>query len=293
MTSRKATWLGIAAILLWSLSIGLTRSLSESLGVYYAGAAIYGAGALSVRLFVGKPKIAQLHPIYLWVCGALFVLYMTSFVLSIGLAASHQQSLEIGLINYLWPSLTLGLAVAVFGVKARGWLWFGMLVSFSGVAWAIGNGNAATFSLIQNVMQNPVAYGFGFTAAISWALYSNLVRRYGQGRSALTLFLACTSALLLVMGLVFSSRPVSLNILNLLQALLMGLSTSTAYLCWDKAMRYGNITLVTACSYFTPLSSLLLASLWLATPLSASLIPAIIMVVIGSLICWSACRRQS
>lgn len=75
------------------------------------------------------------------------------------------------------------------------------------------------------------------------------------------------------------------------ELLLMGANTALAYLCWDIAMKKGNATLVAALSYFTPLLSILIASVWLNTLPSAAFWPGVAMVVVGSLLCWSASRN--
>lgn len=291
MTTRAATALGIIAILFWSLSVGLTRSLSESLGAYYAGAAIYSISAFFVWLFLGKPQVRGQSATYLWGCGLLFTIYMVCFALAIGLADNRQQVLEIGLINYLWPSLTLVLAIFIQKINAKWWIWLGMICAFSGIVWVISGGEPSSLNMSENIIRNPLAYGLAFIAAFAWALYSNLVRLYGQGKGALALFLLCTAIVLWFVGWLVSSHSITFSFSAVIQLLTMGISTSLGYLCWDKAMKQGNVTLVAAFSYFTPLTSLIVASIWLNTSLSDAFVPGIMLVIAGSLLCWSACRK--
>ncbi|ACR67986.1 hypothetical protein ACS33_00545 [Edwardsiella ictaluri] len=56
-------------------------------------------------------------------------------------------------------------------------------------------------------------------------------------------------------------------------------------------MKRGNATLVVALSYFTPLLSIAIAVLWLAAPTPTKLWPGVLLVVTGSLLCWSPRRR--
>lgn len=59
----------------------------------------------------GLPKPGALPAIDLWLSGTLFVGYEISLALAIGLASDRCQSLELGMINYLWPCLTIVLAI--------------------------------------------------------------------------------------------------------------------------------------------------------------------------------------
>lgn len=292
--SKLATLCGIAAILLWSMSVALTRSLSEVLGPFGAGAAIYSVSGLLVLLVTGLPKIREQRAAYLLGCGSLFVIYMVCFALAIGMAASRQQTLEIGLINYLWPSLTLLFALPLLKISARWWLWPGIILAFCGVVWVVSGGSLNLTDFINNVSANPLAYLLAAIAAIAWALYSNLVRVYCRGKGVLPLFLFVTALCLWIMTPIFSRLPTEMIPMSaLLELLLMGSTTAIAYLCWDTAMRKGNVTLVAALSYFTPLFSILIASLWLNAQPNSAFWPGVGLVVIGSLLCWSASKTKS
>ncbi|QPR29311.1 aromatic amino acid DMT transporter YddG [Edwardsiella hoshinae] len=291
---QRATLWGVCAILLWSMSVALTRSLAEAFGPTGAGAAIYTLSGVLVWCTAGAPSVRGQPLGYLLGCGALFVFYMVAFALAIGLAHSHTQTLELGLINYLWPSLTLLFAVPLLGLRVRWWLWPGVLLAFSGVVWVVGgSGDITPAALLHNLGSNPLAYGLAFAAAFAWALYSNLLRRYHPSRSALPLFLLVTALGLWLLWLTTPQPSVRLDGTALGELLLMGGSTAIAYLCWDQAMKKGNATLVAALSYFTPLLSIAIAAFWLAAPTPASLWSGVGLVVIGSLLCWSASRQRA
>jgi drug/metabolite transporter (DMT)-like permease len=79
-----------------------------------------------------------MHPAYLWGCGLLFVVYEICLSVAVGLAHDRSQAMEIGLINYLWPSLTIVLAVLCGQQAARWWLWPGVLICLWGLARVLG-----------------------------------------------------------------------------------------------------------------------------------------------------------
>jgi drug/metabolite transporter (DMT)-like permease len=70
------------------------------------------------------------------------------------------------------------------------------------------------------------------------------------------------------------------------EAASLGLATALAYVFWDTAMRKGNLVLVAAFSYFIPLLSTLLSSLYLHVTPGLSLWLGCILIVLGSLMSW-------
>lgn len=61
--------------------------------------------------------------------------------------------------------------------------------------------------------------------------------------------------------------------------------TFLAYTFWDRAMRKGNIILVVSLSYFTPLLSIIISSLYLRVAIKANLWIACGLVIAGAVIC--------
>ena len=55
--NRLPTLYGIIAILLWSMSVALTRGLSETLGPFGAGAAIYSVSGILVWLVAVRSSL--------------------------------------------------------------------------------------------------------------------------------------------------------------------------------------------------------------------------------------------
>ena len=61
--------------------------------------------------------------------------------------------------------------------------------------------------------------------------------------------------------------------------------TLLAYVCWDTAARRGNLSLVAALSYLTPLLSVLVSSLYLDLPVRPQQWLAGALVVAGAVLC--------
>jgi drug/metabolite transporter (DMT)-like permease len=62
-----------------------------------------------------------------------------------------------------------------------------------------------------------------------------------------------------------------------------------AVVLWSASV--ANLTVLAAMSYFTPVFSTLLASLWLGVRPGPSFWQGVVMVVAGSLMCWWSTRR--
>ena len=113
MPQKKATLIGWMAILLWSAIVGLIKNVSEGFGAVGGAALIYSASAIMLIFTVGLPKLRTIPRSYLIIGSVLFVCYELCLSLSLGFTHSGRQAIEVGMVNYLWPSLTIVLAVIV------------------------------------------------------------------------------------------------------------------------------------------------------------------------------------
>ena len=124
-------------------------------------------------------------------------------------------------------------------------------------------------------------------AAISWGLYSILVRRWAGHTEggAVPLFLLSTGLVLTAIRFMFPEESywTPRVIAELLYMSIF--PTFLAYLFWDRAMRKGNIILVVSFSYFTPLLSIIISSLYLQVAVKANLWIACGLVIVGAVIC--------
>ncbi|MBN3044556.1 aromatic amino acid DMT transporter YddG [Pectobacterium brasiliense] len=294
MTSQRATLTGLLAIVLWSTSVGLIRSLTEALGPIGGAAMIYSTSTLCLLAFYGFPRIKTLPRVYLFAGGAMFVCYEIFLSLSIGLADSRMQAIEIGMINYLWPSLTVFFSLFINQQKSRFLLWPGLALSLGGIVWIMKGESDWTPELLwNNILANPLAYSLAFSAALTWALYCNITRRYGQGKSGVSLFFFVASLLLWIQYFFSAEGVISLTLPSSLQLLFMGTSTALAYSVWNIGIQHGNLTLLATASYFTPVLSTLLAALWLNITPAISFWQGVVMVTAGSLLCWYATRTPT
>jgi drug/metabolite transporter (DMT)-like permease len=283
------TLLGLLAILLWSSTIGFSRSVSEALGPLTSGFIIYILAGLvaCVQILLQKGSLKPLFRLpkrYLFGAGALFIGYEVTLYLSIGLSQTREQVLIVGLINYLWPVFILISAIPILNYRASPFLGLGIILAVVGMGLALGETPSVWFTSLRGSW---IPYLLMFFGALAWALYTNLSRRWiGDNRlSALPLFFLCTGIALGIMRLfVAETWQWSLPVGFQTGYLILG-TTWLAYTFWDISSRRGNIILLTTVSYLIPLFSTLISSLILDTPARSSLWIAAGLIIAGSVVC--------
>lgn len=297
MIFNKYTGLGFAAVLLWSTTVALARSISEQTGPVTAGATVYlTGGVLSFAIYASKRKrlrdLVKISRFYLFGCGVLFIVYTASLFLALGLAETRYQTLELGLVNYLWPALTILFSLVLLRVKADLWLIPGTLLAITGVYFVTMD--SLSFSaneFLFHVKSNAVAYFLALTAAFTWALYSNLVRLTAgkESKGVVPVFILSTGIVLLFVRYLFPESS-TWNIQVIMEILILGISTALAYIFWDAAMRKGEMITVAVFSYLTPFFSTVFASVYLGVLPGSALWTGCILIILGSVISWRSVK---
>ncbi len=297
-----ATLAGFGSILLWSTSVALSRRLSEALGPLGAGATVFGFSGILSLLYIEivRPRetLGILRGLATWralACGFLFVLYSLSYYLAMGLAQDRLQAIEISLLNYVWPAMTVLFSLWLLPVRASWFIYPGMTLAMTGVVLAQTSGGRITWaSFAGNLLENPVAYLGGLSAGLTWALYSVLTRRWGADSGNRTpVFLLATGILLALMRPAFAEHAIVLSRRTIIEAVAMALFTALAYVWWDVAMRRGKVVIVASVSYATPLLSVLVSCAYLAVAPDPRVWFAGAMIVAGSLASGRAVRSST
>lgn len=290
---RAATACGLVAILLWSTASGLIRSVSEIFGPLGGAALIYSLGAIMLVMFLGRPRLRSTSTFYLIVGTALFVAYEVCLSLALGYASNSNQAIELGVVNYLWPCLTVLLAIVMNGQKARWIIVPGTALALFGIVWVVSGNGLSLPAIIANVQSNPLSYSLALACAITFALYCNVTRRYAGGQSLVVLFFIIT-ALLLWSKYAFSSEVLpAFTLGGCLQLLAAGIAMAGGYALWNIGIIRGNLTLLATASYSAPVLSSAFAAVWLGASLTMQFWQGAVLVTVGSLICWLATRERS
>jgi drug/metabolite transporter (DMT)-like permease len=296
------TLLGIAAVVMWGSLIGVARSVVEQMGVLWSSAAVsLISGALGLAIAAYRPggagRLFKLPANYLFGCGLLFVVNNVALYVAIRLASNRAEVIEVGLVNYLWPAVTVLLAVPVLGKKARVTLLPGLALAIVGIYVGMAAGGEISLARIrEHLTANPMPYLLALIGACCWGLYSNLARRWAGASDggAVPLFLLGTGVTLAVAAVFFEpfKPPVWSTRVIAEFAYLAIFPTLLAYLFWDIAMRKGNLILVSIISFFTPLISTVISCVYLKVPMGIQLWLACGLVIVGALVCQRSVTDQ-
>jgi len=251
MTTRVATMIGMSAILMWSLLAVLTVA-TGAMPAFQLAAMTFAIGAAVGALnWFGRPDRAELLrlplPVWLVGVGGLFG-YHALYFLALRLAPPA----EAGLLNYLWPLLIVLFSSLLPGEHLARHHVVGALLGLAGtVLLFMGNGMSGFAS------GELPGLAAAFVAAFVWAGYSVLSRRLRSVPTAAVAGFCLVTALLA--ALVHTLVEVTVWPATALQwvavALLGAGPVGAAFYAWDVGMKQGDIRVLGAASYATPLLS--------------------------------------
>lgn len=291
MTKNLATLIGFSAILQWSTIIGLLKKVSSSIGADLAVLFMYSFSAVLLFALFRIPNLKQIPRKYLFGATALFVVYEICFSYAIALAQNAQQAIEISLVNYLWPSMTILMLILFKELKFNKWVILGLGISLAGVFYIqTGNGAIDLATVISHMQSNPLSYGLAFVGASLWSLYCVMTKKYSQGHNPISLFFIATSLVLWLKMFVLHPEQfahiVQIDATTLMYMLMVSTVTGLGYAAWNIGINRGNITMLVTLSYFSPIFSSIMSMWILQTPLSKTFWLGAIMVTLGSFVCW-------
>ena len=289
--TNKATLIGLVAVLLWSSIVGLIRSVSEHLGPTGGAAMMYSVASVFLLLSVGHVKPSAFPRRYL-VCGSLlFVTYELCLALSIGYARTARQAIEVGMVNYLWPTFTIVAAILFNRQQTNLLIVPGFLLSILGICWVLGGeGGFDPAGMLANVRDNPLSYGLAFAGALIWAAYCTVTARIAGGTNGVTLFFILVSVTLWIKYLLEGGGAMDFSLEAIVYLVLAAGAMGFGYGAWNVGILHGNVTILAGASYFIPVLSAALSTLLLRAPLSLSFWQGAAMVCGGAVLCWIATR---
>ena len=209
ISKNRATLIGLIAIVLWASIVGLIRGVSQGLGATGGAAMIYTVASVLLLATVGFTRLRDMPRRYLFWGSLLFVSYELCLSLSIGYANTGQQAIEVGMVNYLWPTFTMVAAILFNGQRANWLVVPGLLVSLAGIGWVLGGERGVDLaSMLENVQDNPLSYGLAFSGALIWAAYCAVTARMAEGKNGITLFFMLTA---LALSIFWSGLAAGLN----------------------------------------------------------------------------------
>lgn len=280
MTPSTATFIGLAAILMWSLLAALTVATGR-IPPFQLLAMTFAIGAcIGPLTWVWRRSAVRAlrQPLVVWVVGigGLFG-YHALYFLALRLAPPA----EAGLLNYLWPLLIVLLSSLLPGERLAAHHIIGAVLGFVGTVMLFAGNGGSGF--------NPAHVpGFvaAFVAAFVWAGYSVMSRKFAAvPTDAVAGFCLATALLATLCHVVLETTVWPESAMQWLAVIALGIGpVGLAFFAWDIGMKRGDIRVLGAASYATPLLStafLILAGF--AKP-TASLAIAAALIAIGGFI---------
>lgn len=291
---NRATLVGLMAVVLWSAIVGLIRGVSESFGPTGGAALMYTVASVFLLFSVGFPRLKTFPTRYLWLGSVLFVAYELCLSLSIGYANDGRQAIEVGMVNYLWPTFTLIAAILFNRQRANVLVVPGFCLSIVGICWVLGGEHGLDIAeMSANVLANPLSYGLAFSGAVIWAAYCVVTAKYAEGKNGVTFFFMLVAATLWIKCLAAGGGEMHLSLSGVVYLVLAACAMGFGYAAWNVGILGGNVTVLAGASYFIPVLSSALSAALLHAPLTYGFWQGAAMVCGGSILCWIATRSRS
>ena len=297
---RRATAVGLLAVLSWALLAALTASTGTVPPLLLNAMAFAVASVIGVAWIAavqGGPGLrdALAPPPLAWAIGVggLFG-YHALYFTALRLAPPVQASL----IAYLWPLLIVLMSALLPGERLRGRHVAGALVALSGAALLVTSGAGAP-SAGEGAGSPPARLlGLAFEArfwpgylaaigcALIWSSYSVASRTMrAVPTAAVAGFCLVTALLSLALHLVLEETVWPAGLAEWLAVIGLGLGpVGGAFYAWDRGCKHGDIRLLGIAAYAAPvLSTLVLVALGIADP-TLALGAACLLVALGAVI---------
>jgi drug/metabolite transporter (DMT)-like permease len=250
MTPRAATLIGLTAILMWSLLSVLTVATGKIPAFQLAAMTFAIGAAVAFASFLFRPSafaVLKQSPLA-WIVGVggLFGYHALYF-----LALRFAPPAEAGLLNYLWPLLIVLFSSFLPGERLAPHHIFGALLGLAGTVLLLA-GNIGGFAPGQLP-----GLAAAFVAAFVWAAYSVMSRRLkAVPTDAVAGFCLATALLAGLVHLMVEKTVWPETVGQWLAIMTLGIGpVGAAFFVWDIGMKRGDIRVLGAASYATPLLS--------------------------------------
>jgi drug/metabolite transporter (DMT)-like permease len=246
----RATLIGLSAVGMWAATPVLATAVGDvpPFQLMALAFAIAFAVVLARWLIRGGSLAARFrHPPAAWAIGLFgFVGWHFCYFL----ALRHAPVAEASLINHLWPLLIVLFSALLPGERLRWWHVAGAGAGLAGTVLLVTDGGQVSFKI-----EFATGYALALACAFIWSGYSVLNRRFARAVSteAVGAFCGATAAVAVVGHLAFETTvwPAGPAWLAML-ALGLG-PLGAAFFCWDHGTKHGDIRVLGAGAYLTPM----------------------------------------
>jgi drug/metabolite transporter (DMT)-like permease len=277
MPRSRATLIGFAAVILWSMLAVLTVGTAPVPPLLLNAICFGIGGAVGIVWLMLSGEIGSLRqvPLKVYVIGTAGLFGYHFFYFS---ALRMAPAAEAGLIAYLWPLLIVLMSALLPGERLKRGHILGGVLGFAGAATILLGGREGS---VDGAM---AGYALALVCAFTWSGYSIISRSFGAvPTGSVAVFCLATAVLSAVAHLQFETALWPAGALGWLSVIGLGLGpVGLAFYVWDIGVKKGDIQLLGVASYAAPvLSTLILVLAGVAAP-SWSLLAAAILITAGA-----------
>jgi drug/metabolite transporter (DMT)-like permease len=253
MRRSSATLIGFTAVLMWAL-LALLSAASGSVPPFQLAAMTFLIGGLmgAVTWPFRKGAMSALRQSWqVWLLGVagLFGYHFVYFS-----AIRAAPAVEVSLIAYLWPLFLVVFSAFLPGERLRVHHVVGVVLGLAGAVLIITRGKG--FSLGDGFTSG---HALAFLCSLIWSGYSVLSRRFGEvSTDVVAGFCIITALLSAICHLLFETTVWPADATQWAAVLGLGLlPVGAAFYTWDYGVKHGDIMVLGAASYASPLLSTL------------------------------------
>ena len=284
MNNKKSYLYAAISIFFWASTATLTKLLLAELNTiqimcvssFFAATVLFIINAYNKKL----PLIKQYKSpdyIRLFLLGLLGIF---SYCLFLYGALSYLPAQVAFIINYLWPVMIVIFAALLLKEKLTLNKIIAIALSFFGIIIVVTEGSFQVFRL-----SNPLGLLLAFLAAISYGLFSVIVKKHNYDASISMMFYYASAFTLSALLTFFHYGLPPLKTFQFLGLVFNGVFNSAlAFTCWALALQHGETHKVANLVFVTPFLSLVYIYLFLNEEISLYSIVGLIIIVIGILL---------
>jgi drug/metabolite transporter (DMT)-like permease len=280
MSRSTATLIGFTAILMWAL-LALMTAASGSIPPFQLAAMTFLIGGLmgAVTWPFRKGAVASLRQgwqVWLLGVGGLFGYHFVYFS-----AIRAAPAVEVSLIAYLWPLFLVVFSALLPGERLKLHHVAGVLLGLAGAVIIITRGKGLALS---NGFET--GHALAFACSLIWAGYSVLSRRFGTvSTDVVAGFCLVTALLSALCHLAFETTVWPADAMQWAAVLGLGLlPVGAAFYTWDYGVKHGDIMVLGAASYASPLLSTLVLVTAGFAPLTWTVVAACLLISAGAVL---------
>jgi drug/metabolite transporter (DMT)-like permease len=280
MGRTSATLIGFMAVLMWSLLALMTAASGNVPPFQLAAMTFLIGGLLGAATWPFRrgavAALKQRWPVWLVGVGGLFGYHFVYFS-----AIRAAPAVEVSLIAYLWPLFLVVFSTFLPGERLKLHHVAGVMLGLAGAVIIITRGKGLSLS---GGLES--GHLLAFACSLIWSGYSVLSRRFGKvSTDVVAGFCLVTALLSTLCHLAFETTVWPADAWQWAAVLGLGLfPVGAAFYSWDYGVKHGDIMVLGAASYASPLLSTLVLVAAGFAPFTWPVLAACLFITAGAVI---------